>query len=64
MNTESVKKVVAVQRQIASFKSMVKSGSLTAEEADILVKDGERRIAEIRGQQDLVLAPPAAPKGK
>lgn len=55
MDSAKVKRVVALNRQIASYKAMLKNTVLTADEADIAISDCNREIAKLRGQEELPL---------
>jgi len=55
MDSAKVKRVVALNRQIASYKAMLKSKVLTGEEVDIAISDCLQEIAKLRGQGSLEL---------
>lgn len=59
MNSESVKRIVALQRQIKSYGAMVRQSLLTEAEAELMVADCNREIAAIRAQRELIGGAPA-----
>lgn len=67
MDVTKVKRVVALNRQIAAYIAMVKNGVLTEEEANVGISDCKREINQLRGQDDLQLVGgdnPATKAGK
>lgn len=53
MNTDGVKRVVALTRQRKAYNAMVKSGDLTRGEADAMIALCDQEIATIRSQMEL-----------
>lgn len=66
MDVLKVKRVVALNRQIAAYKAMLKQGVLTEHEVAVAVSDCQAEINKLRGQDDLQLVggenPPEKPK--
>lgn len=62
MNVDTVKKVLALQRQAANVRSMAKRGLLTQDEALILEESLNAQIAVLRGQGELLVVEPAKKK--
>lgn len=52
---ENVKRIIALNRQIASYKAMLKAGTLTSKEVDIAISDCNKEIGRLRGQATLDL---------
>lgn len=52
-NVETVKQILALQRQAANARAMAKRGLLTQDEALILEASLNDQIAVLRGQQEL-----------
>lgn len=60
-----VKRVVALNRQIAAYKAMLKQGVLTEQEVAVGVTACQTEINQLRGQDDLQLVGGAnPPEGK
>lgn len=57
MNADSVNRIVALTRQMATVRSMVKRGELTEAEAGLLIGPKEAEIARIRAQSELDVKP-------
>lgn len=55
MNVDTVKRLVALNRQASSYRAMVRNGDLTHEEADMLITEIDGEIANIRSQKSLPL---------
>lgn len=53
MNADSVNRIVALTRQMASVRCMVKRGDLSEAEAALLIAPKEAEIARIRSQAEL-----------
>lgn len=51
----NVKRIIALNRQIASYKAMLKAGTLTSAEVDIAISDCNNEIGRLRGQAVLNL---------
>lgn len=66
MDVLKVKRIVALNRQIAAYKAMLKQGVLTEHEVAVAVSDCQAEINKLRGQDDLQLVggqnPPEKPK--
>lgn len=58
MNSESVKRIVALTRQKTSYLAMLKKHELTLREADAMIALCNKEIAALRSQDDLQLSPP------
>lgn len=61
-----VRRVVALNRQIASYKGLARQGVLTSQEAEVAINVCEREIASVRAQGELAgvgsVTPVPAPK--
>lgn len=56
MDVSVVNKIMALQRQCATFRSAVKRGELSEAEADVAIKSRQDEIAKIRAQGTLDLS--------
>lgn len=55
MNKEQVRRIIALNRQMAQYEAMHKKCVLTEEERDVAMAEAQREIAAIRGQGTLAL---------
>nr|QJB19483.1 MAG: hypothetical protein [Microvirus sp.] len=55
MSIDLVKRVVALQRTVASYTAMMNKGLITLDECRFLVDAAHKEIAAIRSQADLPL---------
>lgn len=66
MDVVTVKRVVALNRQIAAYRAMLKQGVLTEHEVAVAVSDCQAEINKLREQGELQLEggqnPPEKPK--
>lgn len=63
MHVESVKRIIALNRQRKSYVALRKDGTLTAEECDLMLGKVDAELAAVRAQAELELKPPAPAKG-